>query len=93
MMKELLEKASLMVAGLVRSHSEEIENAYLKEEDGGVSIGLKITIEPGQSIGTKKVTTSISFVESRVKDQSSETFDDNQLQLDYESDKKPAKKR
>lgn len=89
-MKKALKKGSKMIEALLVAHEEEINSAYLKDEDGVVSIGIKLVVEPGKGIGQKKLTTEINFVESRVKDRYVHLFDENQavLQFDLEGEAK-----
>lgn len=62
--------------GLIDDYSSEIGEAFHKT-DGDLSISMNIKISPTETSGTNKVITSISFVESRIKD-SIETIADEQ---------------
>lgn len=66
--------------GLIDDYSEEIGQAFLKcNNDFSISLNVKIT--PTNTTGANKVTTSISFVESRIKDSIEAIADEQQCEL------------
>lgn len=84
-MEAAIKKAAENLETLLLNHKEEISGAYLTgDEDLGVSISVRVEIKPGPSIGAYLVKTGINFVGSRVKDETSQVVDPNQLKLDLQ---------
>lgn len=66
---ESLISASKQLNNLMKSHQSEIHRAYLKAEDGKLSIGLTVELAPSEEIvNAIRVVAKINFIESRVKD-------------------------
>jgi len=80
-MREVLKKCSRMIEAALLKRELEINSAYLGNENGGASIGLRILIEPGKSMGQKKLTAKVKFIESQVDDTSVEIYEENQRMM------------
>ena len=78
--KEMLIQAGSEISQLINGHIAQINKAYLDtESELTISLGLKFG--PGKNAGEIKMTTSIAFVESRIKESNTITFDNEQRQL------------
>lgn len=66
--------------GLIDDYQDEIGQAFLKCNND-LSIAMNIKIAPTETSGANKVTTSISFVESRIKDSIEAIADEEQKNL------------
>jgi hypothetical protein len=81
-MNESLKRAVRMIDKMLTKYREDIENTYLEpENEGGVAINLRITIAPGPGVSQKEVTTSLNFVQRRIKASLEAVVDRNQYDL------------
>lgn len=77
---KMLKQAGVEISNLLDKHIKQINTAYLDtESELTISLGLKFG--PGKLVGEIKMTTSINFIEARVKESNTITFDDKQKQL------------
>lgn len=74
---KMLKQAEAEISNLLDKHIEHINKAYLDTENElTISLGLKFG--SGKGAGEIKMTTSITFVESKIKESNTVTFDINQ---------------
>ena len=69
LLQEGMVLATKQINNLLIEHRAQVHRAYLQAGSGGISIGVKIDMEPSKEMqNTIVVISHINFVESRVKD-------------------------
>ena len=77
---KMLKQAGVEISNLLDKHIKQINTAYL-DTDNELTISLGLKFGPGKNTGETKMTTSINFIESKIKESNTITFDDKQKQL------------
>ena len=83
--RPVLKGALNQVENLLADYMDKIDEAYIQAGDAPLDIALKIQLKPAPE-GQIKITTSLGFVESRVKDSQTVLVDPRQRNLFGEDD-------
>ena len=74
-----IEEIGSMTERLVKDYQREIETAYL-EAEGGLAIGFQLKIDPAE-YGGIDLEMGINFVAKRIKDKTSSSINEKQMEL------------
>ena len=77
--QDVLNKISAQTSDLLQDHRVEMEEAFLQSEADKLVVSIAATVEPAKTPGTLKVKTTIAFVKKKVKDESVDYVNTNQL--------------
>jgi hypothetical protein len=75
-------EASDLIASLLQTYVEDIEQAWLSCEGDAITVNLKVKIKP-ENRGNE-INAEIGFVSSRIKDVMSATVDEDQITMEFE---------
>ena len=85
--EQTLKKGWEMLTLAMLSYKTKLNEAFLKNGEKDLKIGLSLTIEPGPATGNFKLKVGIDFVTEKVKDSFTSNFEQDQLDLFEEPEK------